>query len=385
MLGRFFPSHPWAAGWKGPMMDPGFQPEGPLQARLIETAKAVFTFAFVPHDWPAFHGDVPVFGFLFTLSLLMLPFLRGGRRVWLLAGSASLGVFVWYWTVHQDRYLQALLPWMVACAAATLMLVWSAGRWARIGVALLLALQLIWGGDVPFLPTHTMMNEVPAKRAITLLSSTFRGDWDSRFHRTTGFEGLPEYLPKDAVVLLHEEYLRFGLARPVVGDSARWQGGIHYPVLAQSDRIFDLLRSYGVTHIVWQTSQSINREIPVSGELIFYDFVFHHGMERRYFGGYGVVRLPGTRPVGTRPGMVAYLGCRGQNEMTLSELDAEVGRDDGVPRPQEADVAARISRLVDSAAYVVIREGCQNPVPPSVAQSFEAAPSWGALSLWVRR
>jgi hypothetical protein len=388
MLGRFFPSHPWAAGWKGPTMDTGWQPEGPLASRLLETAKAVFTFSFVPHDWPAFHRDVPVFGFLFTLSLLILPFVRGGRRVWLLATGASLGLFIWYWTYHQDRYLQMLLPWMVACTAATLMLAWSVNRWVRIGTTLLVALQLVWGGDVPFLPTHAMIEDVPAKRAITLLSSTFRGEWDSRFRTNPGnkgYEAIAEHLPKDAVVLLHEEYLRFGLGRPVVGDSARWQGGIHYPVLQQSDRVFDRLKDCGVTHIVWETSHSINREIPVSGELIFYDFVFHYGRERRDFGGSGVVSMPSVRPAARNPGMVAYLGCRGQNAMPLAELDAAAANDDERPRLQEADAAARITQLVDNAAFVVIRERCGNPVPPSVSESFVAAPRWGDLALWVRR
>jgi len=385
MLAKLFPSHPWAAGWPGPTMDSGFQLEGPLASRLRETAKAVFNFSFVPHDWPNFHRDVPVFGFLFTLSLLILPFVRGARRIWLVAGSTLLGVAIWYWTYHEDRYLQALLPWMVACTAATLMLAWSVNRWTRIATGLLVALQLIWGGDVPFLPTHAMMGDAPAKRAMALLSTTFRGEWESRLRTHTGYEELSAYLPKKAVVLLHEEYLRMGVGRPVVADSARWQGGIHYPVLRQPDRVFDQLKQYGVTHIVWNASQSINREIPVSGELVFYDFVFHHGEQRRSFGGHIVVNMPSVRPPARPPSSVVYLGCQTQGKMSLSEIDGAVARDGGSPRRQEPDAAARIADLVGEVRFVVIREACQNGVPLSVLQSFEAAPRWGDLTLWIRR
>ena len=385
MLGKFFPSHPWVNGWNGPTMDGGWQPEGTLAARLWETARAIFTFSFVPHDWPNFHRDVPVFGFLFTLTLLALPFVRGGRRVWLLAGGASLGVFIWYWTFHQDRYLQALLPWMVACTAATLMLAWSVNRWTRIGATVLVALQLIWGGDVAFLPTHAMMGEVPARRAMHLLSSTYRGEWDSRLRFGTGFDDIAKDLPKKAVVLLHEEYLRMGMGRPVVGDSARWQGGIHYPVLRRPDRIYDLLRSYGVTHIVWSTSQSVNREIPVSGELIFFDFIFHYTEQHRYINGFGVANMPSVRPPAKEPGSVLYLGCQTQRDMPLTEIDATVAGDGGSPSAKDEEAKARFNKLAEQVRYVVIRERCQNEVPSTVQQSFMCVPRWGDVTLWVRR
>ena len=296
MLGTLFPSRPWSPSWKGPIPDPGWTPEGPVLSRLLETTKAVFTFSFVPHDWPNYHGQVPVFGFLFTLSLLLLPFLRGCRRIWLLAGGTSLGVFLWYWTFHQDRYLQILLPWMVACTAAILMLAWSTGRLVRIATSLLVALQVIWGGDVPFLPAHVILGESPARRVSILMATTFQGQSETRFRKNWELAAIADSLPQDAVVLFHEEYIRLGMGRPVVGDSARWQGGIHYTDLMQPDRVYDRLKSYGVTHIVWESSQSPNLEIPVSGQLVFYDFVVHHGRDKRDFSRYSLVAMPSERP-----------------------------------------------------------------------------------------
>jgi hypothetical protein len=265
------------------------------------------------------------------------------------------------------------------------MLAWSSGRLVRVGLVVLLALQLVWGGDVPFFPTHAMLNDVPAKQAITLLSSTFRGAADTRFPRDIGyFDGLARALPKNAVVLLHEEYLRYGMGRPVVCDSARWQGGIHYSDLQRSDRVFDLLKSYGVTHIVWETNHSLNQEVPLSGELVFYDFLFHHGTNRRDFGRFSVFDMPGRRPAEKQPGPVLFLGCREQRNMTLSELDAAAANDGGAPPAQEPDAAARLNKLIEQASFVVTREGCTTVVPPSLFTDFTTAPRWGGWSPWVR-
>jgi hypothetical protein len=387
MLRSWFPwSHPWVAGWNGPTMDPGWTPSGPLASRLWETGKAVFSFAFIPHDWSNHHGKIPVFGFLFTLSLLLLPFVRGGRRVWLLVAGTCLGVFAWYWTYHQDRYLQILLPWMVACTAAIFVLAWSSGRLVRVGLGLLVGLQLVWGGDVPFLPTHAMMADAPARSAITMLSSTFRGEPAPRLGKElTIFDGVSSYLPKNAVVLLHEEYLRFGLGRPVVGDSARWQGGIDYLALQQPARVFDLLRSYGVTHIVWENSHSLNQEVPLAGELVFYDFVLRHGQWRRDLGRHTLIDMPNQSPGEKQPGPVLFLGCREQRNMALDELDAAANNDNAPAPAQAPDAAAHLGGLLDQASYVITREGCTNVVPANLLSDFTAAPRWGVWTPWVRK
>ncbi len=70
-LGRLFPSEPWseAAAYKfgrsyqeGQMWAPTRDLDG-----LLQTFRALFTFSFIPNDWPMFHRDVPVFGSLYTL------------------------------------------------------------------------------------------------------------------------------------------------------------------------------------------------------------------------------------------------------------------------------------------------------------------------------
>jgi hypothetical protein len=379
MLRQLFHSRPMVPGWPGTTLDPGFEPTGTLFQKLRETAAAVFTFSFIPHDWPIFHRDVPVFGFLFTLTLPILLFAPDARRARALAAATLLGVFIWYWTYHQDRYLQALLPWMVACTAVALRLAWSAGASARLGVCLLVALQLAWGNDVPWLPTHAMLGDVPAIRALRLLSSTFRGDVQSRLQFDTGFAALDKTLPKNAYLVLHEEYLRLGLNRRAIQDSLRLQAGIDYTQLARPDRVDDLLKSLGATHLAWSRATSPNREIPVSGELVFFGYALRYSEDRHDVGGFEVARLPARRPPAREPGTVAYLGCGSGLDVSLSDIDRVVAA--GGTGAGPGDPGA----LVAAAEFAVVEARCQARVTPQDMAPFIEAPHWGDFTLWVRR
>jgi len=379
LLGKLFPSHPWVPGWKGPVLDTGWQPTGTLMERLRETFLAVFTFAFVPHDWYPFHRNIPVFGFLFTLSLPVLLFVRRSGRVWVLATGAMVSVFVWYWTYHQDRYLQSLLPWMVASTSATLALAWSSNLFARLGVAALVGLQLIWGGDVPFLPTHAMAGDVPIKRTIELLSASFRGDANA-LKTHTGYEDIAAALPANALVLTHEEYLRLGLQRRFVGDSQRWQGAIDYAYLGEPGAVFDQLAGLGVTHLLWRRSSSVNREVTVGSELVFFDFAYHHTRNRRDFGDYSVVEMPRERPPSRPLGAVAYLGCSARRLMSIKEVNDMVAADSEGRRSGDG-AAAPLDELVAKADFVVADQRC--PSSGSL-NGFTLAPHWADLRLWLR-
>jgi len=379
-LVHLFPSRPLAPGWSGTTLDAQFVLTGTPGAKLRETASAVFAFAFVPHDWAAFHRDLPVFGFLFTLTLPVLLLARRAGRARVLAAGTLLGLFVWYWTYHEDRYLQALLPWMVASTAVALWVAWAAGPIARVGVVLLVALQLVWGNDVPWLPTHAMAGEVPALHALRLLSSTFRGgDLKSRFTFDTGFDALDKALPKDAYVVLHEEYLRLGLNRRAIQDSHRLQAGIDYAKLARPDRVHDLLTGMGATHLVWGHGGGWG-EIPISSELVFFGYAFRYGEERRNVGSFGVAKLPSRRPPAREPGLVAYVGCRVSRTVPLTEVDSSVTAE-GTDGPPASGPGAAIA----AAEFVIVKTRCQAKATAAMLAPFEEAPHWGDVTLWVRR
>jgi hypothetical protein len=378
-LVHLFPSRPLVPGWPGTTLDHQFELTGTVPDKLREAAGAAFTFSFVPHDWWNFHRDVPVFGFLFTLTLPVLLLARGAGRARVLAAGTLLGVFIWYWTYHEDRYLQALLPWMVACTAAALWLAWGAGRAGRAAVVLLVALQVVWGGDVPWLPTHAMLGEAPAKRTLALLSSTYRGETRARSQFDTGFEALDKLLPKDAYVVLHEEYLRLGLNRRAIQDSLRLQAGIDYTQLARPDRVHDLLTSLGATHLVW-AHRGGWREIPLSGELVFFGYALRYGEERADVGGFAVAKIPARRPPPREPGVVAFLGCSGARSMPLAEIDRLVAAG-----PAAGAAAGDPSALVAGSEFVVVETRCPSRASPEAMAPFAAAPPWGDFSLWVRK
>jgi hypothetical protein len=224
-----------------------------------------------------------------------------------------------------------------------------------------------------------MIGEVPALRALRLLSSTYRGDLRSRYEFDTGFEALDKTLPKKAYVLLHEEYLRLGLNRRGIQDSLRLQAGIDYRQLARPDRVDDLLKSMGATHLVWSRSASPNLEIPVSGELVFFGYALRYGEDRHPIGGFEVAKLPARRPLPREPGTVAYIGCASGLDVPLSEIDRVVAAAGAGASPGNA------SALIAAAEFVVVEARCQSRVTPQDLASFEEAPHWGDFTLWVRR
>ncbi|HVZ73671.1 MAG TPA: hypothetical protein VHJ20_14930 [Polyangia bacterium] len=384
MARNLFPTHPLVPGWAGTELDHQFELTGTLGHKLSEAAGAVFAFSFVVHDWAPFHGDLPVFGFLFTLTLPVLLFVRGAGRARVLAVAVMLGVFIWFWTYHEDRYLQALLPWMVATTSSAFLLAWNtSGAFTnlatRVGLAALVAVQLMWGNDVPWLPTHSMLHDVPAMRTMRVLSSTFRGDFHSRFSFDTGFEPLDRTLPRNAYVLLHEEYLRLGLNRRAIQDSLRLQAGIDYRQLARPDRIHDMLKSLGATHLVWGGA-SVNREIPISGELAFWGYALRYGEDQRFAGSFTVAKIPERRPPAREPGRVLWVACGEAREVSLPDVDLLV-----VGKPVTAPVQPDPAAILPNAEFIVAESRCRNRLTPQMLAPFVEAPRWGDYSLWVRR
>jgi hypothetical protein len=377
-----FPSsHPVTPGWAGAELDHQFELVGPLAQKLEKALKAVFTFSFVPNDWWEFHRDVPVFGFLFTMTLPILLVARGGRRAIVLALGAMMGVFIWYWTYHQDRYLQAVVPWMVASAATALGLAWSAGAVVRAGVVLLVGVQIVWGAMVPWLPSHAMLGgDVPALRALRLLTAGFRNEPTPRLVFETGYEPINKYLPKDAYVLLHEEYMRLGLKRRAMQDSLRLQPAIDYRYLARPDRVHAMMKTLGATHIVWRHKGSPNREVPLSGELVFWNYTLRYGEARVDLGDFGIVNIPIVAPPAIEPGLVTYLGCNGARNVALKEVDALVAAGGA-----GADAARDPAELIAAADFVVVEQACASKAAPTIMAPFAEAAPWGSYNLWVKR
>jgi len=385
LLGEVFPSRPWRAEMAKVAFDTGWTPVGSFWARVEQTLESPFTFAFLPHDWVTFHRDLPVFGFLFTLSLPLLPFLPRTRRIWAVTVAVWLGVIIWFWTYHQDRYLQALLPWMVAATGATFVLVWHAGKPARLGIIGLVALQLIWSGDIPFLPTHAMAAPNPIEHVLKLLSSTYRKDDKSRIDNHTGYNAVADALPKDAVVMLHVKQMRLGIGRPVVSDSPRWSAG---PLLGQLDgpaAAWRQLKDYGVTHLLFLSDTCDPDNLNLRSEVATHTLAERASDKVQSVDGKTVVTLATQEPAQDTYGDVAYSGCGTRGRIPWENLDTTYEADREASTDSAKQLLAIDEALFAGLDSAVVDDRCTIEFPAAVADKWLKVAHWKHALIYVRR
>lgn len=383
MLRDIFTVYPWVPG-----TDPGkllqeaaWTPQGPFWDRVLETLKATVTFSFVVHDWWNHHGSVPVFGSLFTLSLPLLfflgPSLGRGRvrslgRVVGLAATTMMGVAIWYWTYHQDRYLQALVPWMAAVVAAVLAMAWAAGWPGRLAAVALVVTQVVWGGDVYTIPTHGMLQTQPARVVLDLISSGWRKDWAARKASMMEYAPVAPLLPKGSTVLLHERMIRFGTGAKVVVDMPGTQGGISYATLGSPRKVWELLRGFGVTHALWTRGATQNYQTSVD-DLIFFEFVDKYTLAQMdTASGFVLGKLPPTPPPEvSEPRLVRVQICNKAKTVLLQHLDAAL-RDEPV-----ADAP-----YPGPPAFYVVQSGCTT-APPEMLSSYRLLVNRGGYDMYA--
>ena len=395
-LNGYFRPRPWSSDAAATFRDyfegvqvGAWRPKGTLGARLKETFEALYSFSFEPHDWPKFHGKVPVFGSLFTLGTLALPFLRRTWRIWGLVAAGHVAVFQWYWSMHQDRYLQTIVPWMACAVAAILVLVWRSGWLARAPAVGLVGLQIVWGGDVYFFGTHAMMQTVPAKAVIDMLGQGYRRKYDGRLDLGTELVKVGDVLPAHARVLNHEDNRRLGLWRAVVSDFVPWQFGIRWGELESPRAMHDKLLELEVTHIIWRTHKSRGLD-SLAGDLRFFEYVTNWAEPVTKVGGRTVVAVASEPPEGPFDDTVAYLGCgpvfrRGLHHLTtlnvFDKWQAVRGVEPFDPAPQ---AAGELATFVARASFVVVGPRCRPALPATALGDFTQVATREGEQLWVR-
>ncbi len=394
-LNKYFPSARWVPDTAALFKDwsesqtKNWVTQGDTKTKLKEALTATFTFSFQPHDWPNFHGKVPVFGSLFTLSLAGLPFLKGTKRTWALSAATHLGVFVWFYTMHQDRYLQILVPWMAAVVASTIALAWRTGWLARAGVVGLVGLQIVWGGDAYLIPSHAMTKSAPITTTNELLSMGYKKRYEQRFKLTGAlFElGASKELPKDARVLLHENNPRLGLWRPVLSDIAGWQFALRYELFATPGALDDKLRALGVTHVVSRAKKS--RGIDCLGaDLRFFDYLEHDAKVLKRSGDMTLYAMPAARPADQTADSVAYLGCGKVYDRGLYKLgDLSVRDKQKVvkPRKKRARKRGEPEELLGDADFAVVDPKCKPAVSAELLKDFVKVGTRAKEDLYARR
>jgi hypothetical protein len=390
LLYKYLPDHPFHAG-AGDLMywDAQFLLKGTPWEKVKQTLLALPTFAFIPHNWEGMHGNRPVFGSLFTLMVPVLVFLRNMKRTWLLVVAVHLGIVVWFVTTHQDRYLQALVPWMTAATAAALFVAWQQGRAVRLALTVLVALQLVWGADVYFIRTHSMIGDSPLKALVDYMALGQEGRYAE--HRKLHFGSLQKVgaeLPPHAKVLLHEKHDRLGLGAASIADTLCWQGAVDYAVLDRPDAAAALWRQMGATHVMWWADLGMPWHDYMAREAVFARTVDLWGGDVDSIDDKRLTKLrsePRDKVSSASPTKIAWLGCGDDPALALytprglikREPDSPIGADALRDNPHEAMAAANA---------VILRGSCggYDKAREELSSHFKRIDRSDGLDVWVR-
>jgi hypothetical protein len=389
LLHRWLPSHPFPPGAAELMAEvltpPQFRFTGTPAQKLIDLLTIPWSFSFVTHDWD-FHGQRQVFGSLFTCLLVALPFVRARLRLWLLIGAIHVGVLVWFATAHEDRYLQALLPAMTACAAALLIATWRRGAVARGAALLLVASQAIAGADVYFYRNHGMGGDNPLKLFVDYVSLEQRGQYadQTRVWGDLQENDLSRRVPRGSKLLAHHFTEKLGAGIPSVVDGKGWQGAIDYLTLRTPAATLALWRSLGITHVWWDQSLPGRDDDLMAREAVFQHaaatFVPRTEVIHHYQFGPLVPGAPPDRAA--EPTRIAWIGCGG-------DVPTGVYAPRGFAEGRGATDLGLTSRPALAGANVVLRRtSCplpSNEVSDALNIQFVRRVDVGNVTVFVRR
>ncbi len=393
LLHKVLAARPFHQG-AGPLLDREFWNSrfaftGTAWQKVVQTVEVLPTFSFIPHDW-GFHGDRPVFGSLFTLLIPALVFLRARRRVWLMIAGIHVAIVIWFVTSHEDRFLQALLPWMAACTAAMLVLAWRSGALVRVGVAMLVLFQILWGGDVYFIRSHSMIGDSFLKALVDQVAAGQSGKYEDRRRLHSGsLQSVGEHLPAHAKVLIHERHDRLGLMRESISDTVGWQGAIDYLLLETPNATADLWRKLGATHVMWWPDRGGMSPEELAREAGFARAIDQWGDGPDNIDDKRLSKLranPKNAALSAQPTRIAWLGCGGDPPLGIYTQHGLVER---TPERKLAEerVHQGVLREVESANALVVRPSCgyMGGVESEIAKQFKRMIQAGDVALWVRQ
>jgi hypothetical protein len=365
-----------------------FESHGTWAERTKGALRGLYDHSFALYTWESFHGHFAVFGSLFTFSLVALPLVRAPRRLWALVLGIHLGIFVWHVQFHVDRYLQTLLPWMVAATAAIALLVWRVGLAARLGLCSLFAVQLLGGTEAIFWPIHQITSRSGIGMVNDFFARTMRSDFTSRTKPFEDFAEIGRALPKGSKVLLHREHMRLGFGVAMATDAYRIQYGLSYGYLGSPSAVYQKLREYGVTHVLWQPEQGSNEE-SFASNLVFHTFVSQHLVNKQNHGGRVLGELPKSAPA--NEGTTAFVfacdangyqsGLYELRDLNASPLRITNEEPPPLPNPRAPLAGDGLAQLAQ-ASYAVIQTSCSGA--PSAA-GFQRVASQGGFSFMSKK
>jgi len=358
-LSRWLPAHPlfrgadawlhryyWLKAYEPPLSAP---------QKVVDLARTSVEFSFFPHAWAGNPGGRPVFGSLFTLLAPLVFWVRGRHRALLLVVCTHLGLAAWYFTYKDDRFLQALLPWMAACTAATLAALWRTRHTSvRLALSLLVTFQVVWGADVYFL-RDSMLSD--------LLEHIATGD-EKNFARRpypgTELQAIGRKLRDPRAKLVsHDFYQTAGVGAELLCDNPAWQGAIDYLALDTPERTAQKWRQLGATHVLWPLQKEARGPEDLAYDAVFARAALAFTRSGFSVAGYEIARLVdrGARRAEREPTRIAWLACG--SERALGVYTAH-GLAAGTPmRPlASADLASDASTALAGVNAVWFRSNC---------------------------
>jgi hypothetical protein len=235
-----------------------------------------------------------------------------------------------------------------------------------------------------------MTRKPPLGATIELLGSQLRPTRPS----LVPFEPWPsigKMLGPRARLLLHEGDLHLGVGVPTVLDTIPFMYGIDYGSTRSCRDVHELLRSMGVTHVLWQTaSHGVDS---LAGDLSSLTCFSRHTLRVGTFEPFTLAQLPKTAPPNAPFGNVVVLACPRfpypPGVYRLSDLAV-------APRPQDLplrypkprvdwrglDDPGRTAALA-SAELLVLELGCAGARAPEGA-GWQHVGQRGPVTLYAR-
>lgn len=297
------PTHPGAALlFNNTISDPHWIPRGNAWARFSHATRLFWTFSFEPHY--SFTRNVPVFGSLFTLLLPALLFIRDRGRIVVGAFISSVALFIWAYVYNVDRNLQVFMPVMAAVTGAVIIRIWRSSWLARLGIAPLVALQIVWGADALFYNSYGRIDS-----AMTLIRSGFENTSQALFDTyRKSFRDIHAALPKGSRVLLHNAHPNLGIDHDLYLDGLGYQALIIYDHVHTPAELYHYFRKLGLSHLLYDPG---GFRAPTKQQEVLWNAFIRSARLLGNFGNYRLLEMPKEAPAAEPAWSVALLGMRG--------------------------------------------------------------------------
>jgi hypothetical protein len=359
-----------------------FAPKGTGIERPVWALRQLYEYSFTTKN-RSLTDYRPYMGSLFSLLLPTVLFIRRSKRLWSVIALGAGAFLVWAHTFPNDRYLLSFYDLFIAAAAALAVRGWELGWLARVFIAPLVALQLIWGGDsMLFYGSKTL------RRTMDLVAQGYEKKTpEQRIARQRVQQQVTAATPPDSVILVRDYKDLLGLDRTVITDNRANQFYIGYTGVQSTRQFWRICRDRGVTHLLYPRGQRTPSRI---NNNVLFATLFHGSTKQvRSFGSLALGTLETRPPEDTGP---LYVLTRGVSPYTdgvyrVDQLDIDRFRKLPIPQPKETYSDSEAASRVAGVGAVVLGSRGRLPAEAKeeLARTFVEFERTKAFTVYVRR